>query len=362
MTIESENSLIAVHGDTHAGARDDNDFYIKHHDQFYDEVFYPTIEQYGITDIFHVGDLLDKRRVINVKTIKSLKEHCLLPALKGGRRWHQNLGNHDIYLKTTRELSAVVELFEAYESLYPNFNIIRNPTELTVKGVPVLVMPWIVPSEEERFGEFLSNVRSKICIGHFELAGFQLMKNVVMKSGMNSDLLSQFDVVLTGHYHIGSMMKNIMYIGSPFQMNFGDTDDTKRFVLFDLKTYDLHIIKNNKHIFRVIHYDNSTDIDEFDYDSLNNVNVKVIVVEKDDPKSFEKFYKRVVEAKPFTNILVDRYVFDRGNDDTVNIDVDKDTLTVLLESANGMENMSNERIGRIQRILHRFYGLATAGN
>ena len=60
---------IVLLADTHLGARNDNPHYSRYFYKFYDEVFFPYLEQNNIKDIIHLGDVLDRRKFVNFKTL-----------------------------------------------------------------------------------------------------------------------------------------------------------------------------------------------------------------------------------------------------------------------------------------------------
>lgn len=347
---------IGIVTDTHCGARNDNDFYIRHQERFFGDIFFPTMEENKVTTIVHAGDLNDKRRAINIKSLSALNKSFIHPIVANEYDFYQILGNHDIYYKNTRTLNSVNELFWMHQG--ENFHIIDEPTTVSFGGgKPVFLCPWLVPDELENLNASL-NTDAKVCIGHFEMAGFQMMKNVMINKGLDPDLLKQFDVILSGHYHTPSHDKNVMYIGAPYQMSYADTEDRKRFVIFDTETYALDIIYNDDLIFKQFVYnDQLIDIDQFDYDSYNDVNVKITVSGKEDVDKYNTFMQRLEKAKPFTISTIDTYVFIENNEDVA--DVDKDTLSIMVESVDTMD-IPDARRTPVKGIFQELFHEATA--
>jgi predicted phosphodiesterase len=58
---------IAIVNDTHFGARGDispvNDYFFK----FWEGQFFPYLKAQGITTVVHLGDVVDRRKFINIK-------------------------------------------------------------------------------------------------------------------------------------------------------------------------------------------------------------------------------------------------------------------------------------------------------
>ena len=52
-------------GDTHFGLRGDSLNFHRYYEKFFDEVFFPFIDEHKIDIIFQLGDLFDRRKYIN---------------------------------------------------------------------------------------------------------------------------------------------------------------------------------------------------------------------------------------------------------------------------------------------------------
>jgi len=64
---------IAILNDTHWGARNDNTAIADHQIKFYREVFFPHLRENGITTVFHLGDVTDRRNISTSLQLKILK-------------------------------------------------------------------------------------------------------------------------------------------------------------------------------------------------------------------------------------------------------------------------------------------------
>jgi DNA repair exonuclease SbcCD nuclease subunit len=51
---------IAIITDTHFGAKGDSQIFLEHTFKFFEDVFFPTIKEQGITNVLHLGDLMDR--------------------------------------------------------------------------------------------------------------------------------------------------------------------------------------------------------------------------------------------------------------------------------------------------------------
>ena len=55
---------IAILNDTHAGVRGDMVAMADYQGQFYNEIFFPTLDKMGITLFIHMGDAFYRRKVM----------------------------------------------------------------------------------------------------------------------------------------------------------------------------------------------------------------------------------------------------------------------------------------------------------
>ena len=56
---------IAVLNDTHWGARNDSPAFVNYFNRFYDEIFFPYLQENNIKTVIHLGDVVDRRKFIN---------------------------------------------------------------------------------------------------------------------------------------------------------------------------------------------------------------------------------------------------------------------------------------------------------
>jgi hypothetical protein len=120
--------------------------------------------------------------------------------------------------------------------------------------------------------------------------------------GMPIEAFSRFETVLTGHFHTKSSSGNIHYLGSQMEFFWSDAHDPKYFHVFDTDTRELTPVLNPVRLFERVYYDDTVDKAEFKYSvgklpDVEDKFVKIIVVNKSDPKLFEKFVDRISNKK-----------------------------------------------------------------
>lgn len=149
-------------------------------------------------------------------------------------------------------------------------------------------------------------------------------------------------MVLSGHFHLKQNEKNIYYLGSQYQMNFGDVNWKKGFHVLDTSTMELEFIENEDSIFHT-----------FSYDDSSSENVKLIAnfVSKKSIKS--SFVRIFVRQKTKQNIF-DKFIdalYDRGVQDISIIDETNYTPSENTEFTEGEDTMSiiNKEIDNIER-------------
>ena len=90
---------IALLTDTHFGARNDSLIFSDFFRKFYENIFFPTLKERGIRKVIHLGDVVDRRKFINYKTLNSMKDILFDPLEDMGCCMDIIVGNHDIYYK-----------------------------------------------------------------------------------------------------------------------------------------------------------------------------------------------------------------------------------------------------------------------
>ena len=65
---------IALITDTHWGVRGDNVKFLEYFRRYYTQFFFPELERRGIEQIVHLGDLMDRRKYVNIYTAHSVRK------------------------------------------------------------------------------------------------------------------------------------------------------------------------------------------------------------------------------------------------------------------------------------------------
>lgn len=287
---------LAILTDTHYGVKSDSTFFLDYQKSFMDNVFFPFLDKEGIKTIVHLGDLVDRRKFININTLRCMRTDFLERIGQTGRIMHIIPGNHDVYAKNTNEVNALDELLDDSQGIMAY----HEPAELVFGETKISLIPWISPENEARSVDFIQNTDSKIVFGHFQLVGFEMYKGAYCESGHDPKMFDRFDLVASGHFHHRSTYHNINYLGSPYEMTWADYADTKGFHTFDTESQKLEFIENPMKLYRKIKYRDAgkkfEDVMDLDFGRYQGCFVKVIVISKENPFLFDTFIQNLENA------------------------------------------------------------------
>ena len=282
---------IALLNDTHCGVRNSSDIFINYQEKFYTDVFFPYLIENDIKHIIHLGDYYEHRRFINFKALNANRKHFLEKLREYGITMDIIPGNHDTYYKNTNDLNSLKELLGHYMN---EVNIIETAKVADYDGMKIGLVPWICQDNEEEIHNFLKNCSADVIGGHFELIGFDMLRGVPCTHVMSVEVLKRFELVMSGHYHVKSSKDNIHYLGSQMEFFWNDAHDDKFFHIIDTETRELLPVRNPVTLFERIRYDDTKhDYNNISVEYLDNKFVKVVVVNKSDPFTFDRFLDRV---------------------------------------------------------------------
>ena len=157
---------IALINDTHFGARNDNPNYANYFYKFWDDLFFPYIEHHNIKQIIHLGDVLDRRKFVNFKTLSDFNNK-FVERVKD-IDIDIIIGNHDTYYKNTNDINAPQELMSWS-------NVYSEPKVVERGGMKMLYLPWVTPENIERTTMMLAQESADIVLGHLEIKGFHIL-------------------------------------------------------------------------------------------------------------------------------------------------------------------------------------------
>lgn len=329
-------ALIAVLGDTHFGVRGDSSIFLEYQEKFYRQVFFPTIDARGVSDIIHVGDVFDRRKFINFATLSAARQMFFDPLRQRPHlHTHITLGNHDAFFRETFDITALEELLQNDRA----FTLYTHPTEVLIGGRTVLMLPWICDVNRARSVELIQESAAGLVCGHLECAGFESDRGRIQEQGMDAAALQRFALVLTGHYHHASRMGSVQYLGAPYEMTWADYQSPKGFWLLDTETLALERILNPYRMFYRLSYDDSGADGSYAQKYVATIKaqaavlkqsyVKLSVKAKQQPHWFDLVLDALTKVEPLDIVVVEDALLTPSETDDVAVPVSLNTASLI---------------------------------
>jgi DNA repair exonuclease SbcCD nuclease subunit len=312
---------VAIVTDTHYGCKKGSKYIHDYFELFYKNVFFPTLKEQGVEAVIHMGDAFDSRKSIDYQSLEWAKRVVFEP-LKN-HEVHMIVGNHDCYFKNTNHVNSPSLLLQNYS----NIKTYSYPQTIKVGGLDIMMVPWICSDNYDETIKQIKKSKAKIAMGHLELQGFRVNRNLVMEEhGTDPKIFDKFQKVFSGHYHTRSDNGKIFYLGNTYEMYWNDVNDTRGFHIFDTETLEHTPINNPYKLFYNIYYED-TPHQMFDATDYENKIVKVIVRKKTKPKDFEKFIDKLYTIGVQDLKIVEN--FDIQESEDFEIDEEENTMSIL---------------------------------
>ena len=230
------------------------------------ELFFNTLRDFctkeGIKTILWTGDVFDTTKTVESNIIQYGVN--LFHKIFSDCQHHIILGNHCLYNRDSLEVSSLACL----ENL-SNVTVYRKPTRVDILGKKMLFVPFLVSEIFSKFSENIKKIGSQndAVLGHFDIIGAKMEsgKDSLVGLDMNS-LLNNIKLTISGHYHnISEYVRGsnkIQYVGTPYQLTFGDAKQDRGFWTLD-EEYNMEFIKNEvSYEFIKINENNIDNIDD----------------------------------------------------------------------------------------------------
>ena len=340
---------ICLLGDTHFGVRNDSKAFHAYYEKFYSEIFIPYLLEHKIDTVIQLGDLFDRRKYINFNSLAEARRYFFDPLEANGIKLLTLIGNHDIFWKESLDVNSPDLLLKDYG----NITIYQEPGKFVYDGITFDIVPWICKENESTIATFIDESSADYCIGHFEIAGFQMMKGIDNHEGVDRSYFKQYKQVISGHFHTKSSEGNITYLGTPYELTWNDESDPKGFFIFDTETHGIEFIQNPYTIFTKFYYDDDKfNPDEIDVSIFASQHVKLVVVKKKDFVKFEKFIERIYKQDPLELKIIED--FSEFESEALDASIDlEDTMTLLSNYVDSVEtDVDKERLKTLLKTLY----------
>jgi len=337
---------VAIITDQHFGARKNSKHFHEYFLKFYNDIFFPALEEQGITTVVDMGDTFDSRKGIDFSALTWAKCNYFDRLQEMGCTVHSIVGNHTAYYKNTNQVNAIDLLLREYD----NVHIYSEATNIKLDKLKVLLVPWINQENEKDTLKSIKKSNSSVVMGHLEFKGFRIHRGYVMEQGTDVEVFDKFERVYSGHYHTRSDNGKAFYLGNPYEMFWNDLEDTRGFHIFDTETLEHTPIDNPYRMFYNIYYEDQNH-QTFDTREYENKIVKVIVRKKTSPKKFEKFIDKLYSANVHELKVVENFQLQENED--FEAFESEDTLSILNRYVEEAE--INLEKSRIQETIQNVY-------
>ena len=200
-----------------------------------------------IDTIVVAGDVMHDKSIIH-----SIAQSVLLDFVRLNRDTHFYIidGNHDL---SSMSKGSGVSALKCLDN-EPNVKMFHETTIID----NIMFAPW---------GKtMIDDIKKTDCdylFSHFGVNEAELSNGMSLVADIKSSDLRKFKKVILGHYHKPQQLGNIYYCGSPIQLNWGEKNESKQYLIVDT---DLDTVESvptvgyNKYIELIITKDNKDEI------------------------------------------------------------------------------------------------------
>lgn len=230
--------------------------------------------------IFFLGDVFEKSSRIRHDAFVPLFMK-LFDMTKKGLKLFFILGNHDIY---SIDNDSIVKTFSPIVE-----KVITDCEVINIGGREFTFLSYTKdPNKIPKSGDILM---THLAIADFEFDNAYHANEVM---ALKRDYFKNYNMVFSGHFHKPQHKDNITFVGSPYQLNIGERNQKKGFMILDTNgTYEF------------IHYPHAPEFIIIKVEDFDKVNVK------------NKFVYVEIEQKIDNFIKLKYLLFERGALDIV---------------------------------------------
>lgn len=223
---------IFVLGDLHLGVRNNSIEWSEIQTSYLLQTFIEQVDLDGFDEeqdiLIQLGDWNHVRESTNVRIQDSSQKIAEVLCAKFKRGVYFFVGNHDCYYKDRTDVHSL----KGYDLMYPNFHIFEKPTPIQINQHRVLIIPWIEDLALLREA-ITGHPNSEYLFCHADFTGFNLNKVTKLEHGLENEDIAHFKKIYSGHIHIRQEKENVLYVGTPYEMDRGDLGNQKGFYVLD---------------------------------------------------------------------------------------------------------------------------------
>jgi DNA repair exonuclease SbcCD nuclease subunit len=227
-----DNCQIAIFSDLHLGIHMNSPVW---HEISLDWAKWVTSElkKKDIKEIIFCGDFFHSRSEITVNTLHHASN---LLEVFDDFKITMIVGNHDAFYRHNSTVNSI-SIFKGRK----NIEVINEPKVVQKCGRELFFAPWGTPVDKIQSCD--------IIFGHFEIESFKMNTFKICDHGLKAEALIRLaPLVISGHFHLREERSykkgTILYVGCPFELDFGDTCSTKGYYILDLPSMKYDFFPN----------------------------------------------------------------------------------------------------------------------
>lgn len=201
-----------------------------------------TLKKEDIDYLFIAGDFINSRIKIDSLALNKAVD-ILNDFYEDGIEVFLLLGNHEKYTRLSNFTINSIKPFEKHSHIIDDFTILQGD------NYNLFCLPSIENNKELQ--EAVEKIviepgKYNILLGHQSILGATSndLFNITDKTGLSADIFSKFDRVFMGHFHKRQQIGNVLYIGSPVQLSFGEEFSEKGVTIWNTNDNSVELIVN----------------------------------------------------------------------------------------------------------------------
>lgn len=286
-------------------------------------------------NIIFCGDWFHSRATLDVSTL-DIAYKCVQALSKQCKLW-MILGNHDLYLKNSVEVSSM-NIFRGNDQI----KVVDQPTEVMLNSKKALLVPWLANLDNFKKDSY------DFLLGHFEISSKFLIQSYIeehsgkleaskavssaldqddflgdpgvanVQSSKATELLGSFielvkpktGIILAGHIHQHKEMlakngRKFIFIGTPYEQNLGELGNDCGFyeISEEGKLKFIKLDKLPRHIQLKTSEVKKIGFDKFDFSDVSGNIVQKIYDEELTQSEEAKLAQKINDFKPYEELL-----------------------------------------------------------
>jgi DNA repair exonuclease SbcCD nuclease subunit len=213
-------------GDIHFGDHTNSADWLLRQVRMFDKFIGSTI---NIGDpVVFMGDIFDNRQAINVKVMDEAID-CIENFAKTNKVYII-AGNHDVYYVDNNDVTTL-KLFRNNRDI----TVFTKSKEFEIYGIKFLAAPWC--KDNTKIVDAINNSSEdvKVVLMHADVSGMAYDNGEEIKNGVDLDAITKNVFMISGHIHAMQKKKNLLYVGTPMQLDRGDMGKKKGIFCMDVE-------------------------------------------------------------------------------------------------------------------------------